>query len=266
MCVLPAEAVEENGRAGRDVLGESERGRRGEGERGRGRLILIVSPSLPLLVSLSRFLPLSRHTIRHIVPIAIRNEHQIRSRSDPDAAEAEFQAADEVQPLDEDRAFLKRPVAVGVFENDDLVFSLALLRAVGIGVSLRHPQAAARIDRERNRLMDERLTSRQLHLEAIRHRHRGGGLGRCETLAHRHGLLRLSRFELLLSHLGQLVPQNVRTLHPTDHDIGQLVPVDVTDAQLPSDAGFAVGEVRHPVDLRCVCFSCPLAPALRGEG
>jgi len=45
------------------------------------------------------------------------------------------------------------------------------------------------------------------------------------------------------------------------------VAVDVADAELPSDARFAVGQIRNPRDgLNGSCFSYPLAPALRGEG
>ena len=96
--------------------------------------------------------------------------------------------------------------------------------------------------------MDERFAGRQLHLESRRHRHAGGGLDRRQPFGHRDQFLRLSRLEFLFGDLHQLVPQDVRPLHPTGHDVGQLVTIKITHCQLPTDARFVIGEVRHPVD------------------
>ena len=56
-----------------------------------------------------------------VVAVLVGNEQQVRGRADPHAAEADFQAADEVQPFDEDGPLVERAVAVGVFEDQDAV-------------------------------------------------------------------------------------------------------------------------------------------------
>ena len=43
-----------------------------------------------------------RFGVRDIVAIFIGDEHEVRSRSDPDTAEANFESADEVQVFGED--------------------------------------------------------------------------------------------------------------------------------------------------------------------
>ena len=59
----------------------------------------------------------------------IGDEQQVRRRADPDAAEADLQAADQVQPFDEDGPLVELAVAVGVLEDQDAV---ACLLAFGL--------------------------------------------------------------------------------------------------------------------------------------
>ena len=66
---------------------------------------------------------------RSIGAVLDRDEQQVRRRADPDAAEADLDAADEVQVLDEDLAAVEPAVAVGVLEDEDAVLALAFGRA-----------------------------------------------------------------------------------------------------------------------------------------
>ena len=75
-------------------------------------------------------------------PSSIGNEHQVRGRADPDAAEADFEAADEVQAFHEDGALVELAVAVGVLEDQDAVLGLLVRRgAIGIRSTPRRPRA-----------------------------------------------------------------------------------------------------------------------------
>ena len=72
-----------------------------------------------------------RRSCRTVVPSFVRNEHQIRCRADPHAAESDFDAADEVQVFGEDLPAVETAVAVGVLEDQDAVLALAVGRARG---------------------------------------------------------------------------------------------------------------------------------------
>ena len=77
MSVLPAKTVPQHDRSGRDVFGKGKSilsdGRHGSGAR--------------------------RHCVRNIVAILVRNEHQVRGRSDKHTAKTDFQSADQIQSL-----------------------------------------------------------------------------------------------------------------------------------------------------------------------
>ena len=80
----------------------------------------------------------ARRTVR---PVLDRNEQQVRRRADPHAAEADLDAADEIQVLGEDLAAVEASVAVGVFEDQDAVLALAFGRAQSDRCALRRPTA-----------------------------------------------------------------------------------------------------------------------------
>ena len=122
-----------------------------------------------------------RRTRRQIRPRLDRNEHQIRRGADPHAAEADFDAADEVQVLDEHLAAVEAPVAVGVLEDQDAIPALSLGRAQRIGVRLGHPEAPAIVEREANRPNDVGLRGGKLDREPLGHGHRLRGFRRRET-------------------------------------------------------------------------------------
>ena len=62
-----------------------------------------------------------RLAIRNVVAVLIGDEQQIRRRADEHAAEADFDAADQIQVLGEHLALVEFAVAIGVFENQNAV-------------------------------------------------------------------------------------------------------------------------------------------------
>ncbi len=102
----------------------------------------------------------------------------MRRGADPDAAEADLEAAHEVEALEEDRSPVETPVAIGVLEDQDAVLAFALGRPFGIAVSLRDPEPAAIVDRHGDRLVNVRLAREEFHREAVPAGHREGGLFR----------------------------------------------------------------------------------------
>ena len=60
-----------------------------------------------------------------VVAILVGNEIEFRSRTDPDSAEADLEAADQVQVIGEDLAGIEAAVSVGVFEDEDAIARLA---------------------------------------------------------------------------------------------------------------------------------------------
>jgi len=91
--------------------------------------------------------------IGHQVVIAVGNEVEIGCRADPDATEADLEAADEVQVVGEDRARLVAPVVVAILEDQDGVLPLAILAPHRIAVGFGHPQAALVIKGQGDRLV-----------------------------------------------------------------------------------------------------------------
>ena len=67
-----------------------------------------------------------------VVAVLVGDEQEVRGRADPDAAEADLQAADQVQLIGEDLARVEPAVAVGVLEDQDAVLGL-LRRARAAG-------------------------------------------------------------------------------------------------------------------------------------
>ena len=112
-----------------------------------------------------RGIGLHRHAVGHVVAVLVGDEHQIRRRADPHAAEAELQPADQVQTLDKDLARVVPAVAVGVFEDQNAVAALALRRTPRVFVGLGDPQPAAVVDRHGDRLMHVRLAGEKRDLE-----------------------------------------------------------------------------------------------------
>ena len=53
--------------------------------------------------------------------LIVRDEEKVRGGTDPDAAETEFDARDHVQTFEEHGLLVELAVAIGVFEDQDLV-------------------------------------------------------------------------------------------------------------------------------------------------
>ena len=119
-----------------------------------------------------------RRAVGLVVAVRVGNEQQVRRRADPDAAEADLEAADEIQSFGEDRALVeacrRRPCP----------------RRSGCGRGPCRPRARAwdtctprrpRAGRGRrsraDRVHDVGLRGDELDGEALRHRHRLGRLG-----------------------------------------------------------------------------------------
>ena len=120
--------------------------------------------------------------------LVVRDEEQVGGGPDPHPAEADLDAAGQVQPLEEDGPLVVFAVAVGVLEDDDLVaeFTVGDHRAgvrvpPRVGVCLKNPQPAAVVDRERDRLVHVRLGGEHGDGEARRHGHRLGRVLRLES-------------------------------------------------------------------------------------
>src|SRR5215470_10220011 len=81
------------------------------GERVQSFVSVAISPAIEKNLRLpGRF---------RFVAIFDRNEHQIRSRADPDAAETDLKSADEIEAFDEDGAVIELAVTVGVFKDQN---------------------------------------------------------------------------------------------------------------------------------------------------
>ena len=93
---------------------------------------------------------------------------KIRRGADPDAAETNFQPADQIQAFHEDGALVEFAVAIGVFENQNAILALPFGRADRIGVGFGDPEPAAIIDGEGDRLFHVRFAGEQRRFETGR--------------------------------------------------------------------------------------------------
>ena len=117
-----------------------------------------------------------------------RDEDQVRWADGPDAPEAALDAREHLDLVREDGPLVELPVVVGVLKDDDPVAQAEVeaLLAVGIGVVLGDPQAAAFVPAHRDRLTHVRFGGEERGLEAVREMELGQGIGRLED---RDGLL-----------------------------------------------------------------------------
>ena len=111
-----------------------------------------------------------------LIPVAHGDEHQMRSRADPNAAEADFNAADEVQFLHEDRALVELAVAVGVLKDQDAILAFTLEGALRIVHALDDPEPSTVIQAEGDGLHHVGFAGKERRLEAGRQGHFFGGL------------------------------------------------------------------------------------------
>ena len=86
--------------------------------------------------------------VGHVVTVAVREKKKIRRTQRPDAAEADFEARENLRAVPEHGAFVEASVAVGVLENHDAIPQRAVEADLGfgVGVVLGDPETAARIE------------------------------------------------------------------------------------------------------------------------
>ncbi len=121
-----------------------------------------------------------QHPRRPGRPIAARlhrDEQEVGGRADPDASESDLEAADEIELVGEHLAPVEPAVAVRVLEDEDAIAAFALGRPQRVAVRFRHPQAAAIVERERDRTDDVGLGGGQRHREPLGHGHRARRFG-----------------------------------------------------------------------------------------
>ena len=134
-----------------------------------------------------------RRAVRDVVTIAIRNEQEVGRAAHPHAAVPDGDAAREIELIVEHRRAVMAAVAVGIFHHQDPV--AAVRGPGGVGVVLHHPEAAALIDRERDRLVHRRLAREGHGAKAGRERHGACGFLGGEPLAGGDGELPCLRRE-----------------------------------------------------------------------
>ena len=108
-----------------------------------------------------------RLRVRDIVSVAVGDEEKVGRRADPDATEADLEAAHQVEPLLEHRAPVEAAVSVLVLEDQEAIAGLAVRTADGIGVGLRDPDASPVVDGEGHGLLYVGLAREQGGPEAV---------------------------------------------------------------------------------------------------
>lgn len=134
------------------------------------------------------------------VPVVDRNEEEVGGGADPDTAEADFEAAHQVDPFEEHGAFIEVVVAVGVLEHEDSVaaaedigelrggglgevgpwragFGGGATAALGVGETLGDPCAPPVVEAEGDGLDDVRFGREDVGLEALGQGHGLGCIG-----------------------------------------------------------------------------------------
>ena len=185
---------------------------------------------------------LYRRAIRLVVAVSIGNEQQIRRRPDPHSAEADFQAADQIELFGEHGPLVEPPVEIGVFKDQDAVAAFSLRRANRVFIRLGDPHSAAIVDGHGDRLHYVGLGGGHLDREARRQPHRlGGGLGAQAVV-----LIDFLRHEIGRGHrLGKLWPLGMQTkvievdMSPAARDV-----VDEANENFLADQLFQIHHMR----------------------
>ena len=117
-----------------------------------------------------------------------RDEEKVGRAHRIHAAEAALDAGEHLHLVGEDGALVEFAVVVAVLEDDDTVAQVQVeaFLAVGVGIVLGDPQAAALVPTKRDGLTDVRLSGEERGLEAFGEVQLGEGLRRREQ---RDGLL-----------------------------------------------------------------------------
>ena len=112
-----------------------------------------------------------------LVVSILRDEEEFRSRADPHAAVADFDARDEVETFLEDRDLGVRAVLLHILQDQDAVGPLPFRTLLRIAHAFHDPEAPAFVEAHRDRLNDLGLGRDERDLEAGRERHRAHRVG-----------------------------------------------------------------------------------------
>ena len=127
--------------------------------------------------------------VRHIVPIAIRNETQLGRTHHPDATAPDLDAGEHLHLVGEDLARVEVTVAVLIFKDKDAIAQVEIEPLAGLRVSVifGNPQSSARVPRHGDGILHVRFGGEDSGFEAGRQSHLRRRLGS----GHRPRLIRL---------------------------------------------------------------------------
>ncbi len=100
-----------------------------------------------------------------------RNENHIRRGEQPNAAVADFDTGEIAAVIEENRTFIEFAFPFGIFEDDDFVFTGAILRPVGIGEILDHPKPTPVVEAHGNRLNNIGLAGEERDIKPLGYLH-----------------------------------------------------------------------------------------------
>ena len=109
--------------------------------------------------------------LARLVVRVLRDEEKFRSRADPDAAVADFDAGDEIESVLEDRDLGVTAVLLHVFQNQDAIGAGTVGTLLRVGHAFHDPEAATFVEAHRDRLDDLGLGGDKRDLEARGERH-----------------------------------------------------------------------------------------------
>ena len=190
-----------------------------------------------------------RLAVGDVVAIGVGDEEEVGGRTDPHAAEADREAADEVQAVFEDLAGIEPMVAVGVLEDQDPVAGLFRRDSLRIGIGLGDPQPPAVVEAHRDRLTHVGLGGEELHGKAGGRRHRLGRFLRRQAIGHWAALLRLGILVAGDRHKLSRLRVDEDPLLVGDDDVGEAVAGRIGRRHLDADAGVVVDELRDELRL-----------------
>ena len=123
-----------------------------------------------------------------IVPIGVFEKNEIGVFGDPCPTVAEGESHGHVEPVGKERRLVGLPVAVGVFENVELVIGPLPGLELGVGEGAEDPETAAMIPLNRDRIGDaESLVGKERDLE-VRMNDKGRELGLRRRIGGRRGI------------------------------------------------------------------------------
>ena len=110
-----------------------------------------------------------RILIGNEVIVSVRDKKQVRGRSEPHSTKSDRNSAAEVCLVPKNRFLLESSITIRVLKDNDPVPGLT--RRIRVIRTLQHPETAAVIHREGDRLRDFRLPCDALDSKARKHLH-----------------------------------------------------------------------------------------------